>query len=161
MYNAAGLSPQRPGPNIPRPRERGTNLQLETKPVYRRSDVLARRRSSRITRRFITCKSVDQCDHLCSAAPRPRLCLTCHHKPKRRLLPLGIQPCPREAAAWPIDAPERERPPVWTRSLRSGPMSWGWPHCWKSEAKHVELEGGLNQQPCWRNLLWMGVLPDR
>ena len=52
MYNAAGLSPQRPGPNIPRPRERGNNLQLETKP------------GSRITRRFITCKSVDQCDHL-------------------------------------------------------------------------------------------------
>ena len=35
--------PRRPGPNIPRPRERGTNLQLETKPVYRRSRPRIRR----------------------------------------------------------------------------------------------------------------------
>ena len=33
--------------------------------------------------------------------------------------------------------------------------------CWKPEAKHVELEVGLNQQPCGRNLLWMGVQHDR
>ena len=61
-----------------------TRSYLEPKPVYRRSKTIDRRRSSRITRRFITCKSVDQCDHVHSAAPRPRLCLTCHHKPKRK-----------------------------------------------------------------------------
>ena len=80
IYNAAGLSPQRPGPNIPRPRERGTNLQLETKPVYRRSKTIDLQRKPGITE----CKSVDQCDRLHLAAPRPRLCLTCHHKPKRK-----------------------------------------------------------------------------
>ena len=36
-------------------------------------DTLDRRRSSRITRRFITCKSVDQCDRLHLAAPRHEL----------------------------------------------------------------------------------------
>ena len=73
---AGGRRPSRPFVPTNLFAERDNNLQLEPKPVYRRSDALDRRRSSLITRRLITCKSVDQCDHLHSAAPRHELRLT-------------------------------------------------------------------------------------
>ena len=67
--------------------------------------------------RRLGCSSVGRCTTCPRISEECGAQTLCDVVATRRLLPLGVPPCPREAAAWTRDAPERERPPVGTRSL--------------------------------------------
>ena len=80
--------------------------------------------------RYLGCSSVGRCTTCPRRSEECGAQTLCAVVATHRLLPLGIPPCPREAAAWTRDAPEREKTTCWDEISSAGPMSWGWPHCW-------------------------------
>ena len=68
--------------------------------------------------RYLGCSSVGRCTTCPRRSEECGAQTLCAVVATHRLLPLGVPPCPREAAA------ERERPPVWTRSRVRDRCPW-------------------------------------